>query len=156
MNHDIVVVEHDPMRMRQALDRERMLAVMMHPLLDAARNRLHLDVGASGCNHEIVGNRVEVLDFEQGQIVGLLFQCRLCDGESFVDSSHAKEPDRTCNFVELNGAKKFRTRFALIKSVAPDVVYDITRQQITNRFLVLNFLTDLRRRDGKERSLYEG
>ena len=37
-------------------DRERMLSVLMHPLLDAAGNRLHLDIGASGGDHEIIGD----------------------------------------------------------------------------------------------------
>jgi hypothetical protein len=94
MNHDVVVIEHDPMRMGEALDRQRVPAGVMHPLLDAARDRLHLNVGTPGRDYEIVGNRIEVLDFEHGQIVGLLFQRRLCGSECFIESSHATQPDR--------------------------------------------------------------
>ena len=85
MDDDIVVVEHHPVRMRQAFDRERCYPSSMHPLLDAARDRLHLDIGASGRDDEVVGDQIEMLDFEHHQIVGLLFQRRLCDGECLVE-----------------------------------------------------------------------
>ena len=54
-----------------------------HPF-DATRDRLHLHVGTSGRDHEIVGDRIEMLDLEHHQIVSLLFECRLGDGQRFV------------------------------------------------------------------------
>src|SRR5262252_6609569 len=41
VHDDIVVVEHDPVRMIKAFDRERANPVLDHPLFDAARDCLY-------------------------------------------------------------------------------------------------------------------
>ena len=72
------------MAVADALDRERALALEVHPFLDAAGDRLHLHVGAAGRDQKVVGDRAQMLDLEHDQVVGLFLECRLRGGDCLL------------------------------------------------------------------------
>src|SRR5262249_24446193 len=57
VHDDIVIVEHDPVRMVKAFDRERAPPVLDHPLFDSARDGLHLHLRPSGRNQKVIRDR---------------------------------------------------------------------------------------------------
>ncbi len=84
VDHDVVVVEHHPVRMMHPLDGQRALSRLAQRLLDSARDRLHLHVGAPGRHQEIIRHRFQMLGFEHDQVVGLFLQRRFGRGDCLL------------------------------------------------------------------------
>ena len=78
-----------------AFDRQRMLALEAHPLLDPARDRAHLHVGAAGRDQEVVRDRTQMLDLEHDQVVGLFFERRLRGGYGLLLANSREARRRT-------------------------------------------------------------
>jgi len=74
VHDDIDIIEHDPMAVVEALDCDRTLVLQFHPFANAAPDRLYLDVGAAGRDDEIIGNRIEMIDLQDDQVVGLFLE----------------------------------------------------------------------------------
>ncbi len=69
----------------EAFDRDRARAFAVHSLLNAARDCLHLNVGAAGRDEEIVRDRTKVLNLDDNKVVSPLFERRFDCGEHLLE-----------------------------------------------------------------------
>src|SRR5579871_1604575 len=76
VDHEVAIIEDDPVPEVEALNRQRMESAQRHPFFNSARDSLHLHVGTPSRDYKVISDRLQVRHLHYSQIVRLLLQRR--------------------------------------------------------------------------------
>lgn len=99
MDDHISIVQKNPAPLTLSLDAQGMDPLRAQFFLDMRRDGLHLAVRSTAGNHEVIGKRGKILHLQDGQVDGLVVQCRSGTKESLLFRSRGGQPSALESFV---------------------------------------------------------